>query len=406
MFGQSREVCNFGCPNLKLQLMLLTKEQISEQMCKHAQKKNGLHDLMEIMLESMMIAERSEFLVDNPGNKGNGYRPGSTYGHGRKLEFRNPRDRYGNFHPQILAILRDQEEECDRLAGVLYTKGLTQEQVGDVFDQIYGQHYSKTSISRMVDSVRGQVSEWLERGLEKYYPILFVDCVHIKIHRKRSVASEAFYVALAVTEEGTREVLGIFNMPIESATGWNEIFGKLKERGVERIGLVVADGIKGLDTVIGERFPGSPLQRCVTHLKRNIYAKVRHGDKAAIAADLRDIFRTGQRDYTIEMAWAKWQDMCDKWGKDYRSIKFLRNNADYKAYMTYLNYAPQIQSMIYTTNWIERLNRDFRRVTRMRTAMPNEESVLTLMGSVAMDHKAYDRILPNITSDIQLFPDK
>ena len=77
MFGQSREVCNFGCPNLKLQLMLLTKEQISEQMCKHAQKKNGLHDLMEIMLESMMIAERSEFLVDNPGNKGNGYRPGT-----------------------------------------------------------------------------------------------------------------------------------------------------------------------------------------------------------------------------------------------------------------------------------------------------------------------------------------
>ena len=99
--------------------MLLTKEQISEQMCKHAQKKNGLHDLMEIMLESMMLAERSEFLIDNPSNKGNGYRPGSTYGHGRKLEFRIPRDRYGNFHPQILAILRDQEEECDRLAGMV-----------------------------------------------------------------------------------------------------------------------------------------------------------------------------------------------------------------------------------------------------------------------------------------------
>ena len=266
--------------------------------------------------------------------RGNGYRPGSAYGHGRKLQFRIPRDRYGNFHPQILAILRDQEEECDRLAGVLYTKGLTQEQVGDVFDQIYGPHYSKTSISRMVDSVRDQVNEWLERGLEKYYPILFVDCVHIKIHRKRSVASEAFYVALAVTEEGTREVLGIFNMPIESAAGWKEIFGKLQERGVQRIGLVVADGIK-----------------------------------------------------------------------DYRSIKLLRNNADYKAYMTYLNYAPQIQSMIYTANWIERLNRDFRRVTRMRIAMPNEESVLTLMGSVAMDHKAYDRILPNITYDMLLFPE-
>lgn len=235
--------------------MLLTKEQISEQMRKHAEKKNGFHDLMEIMLESLMFAERGEFLAENPGNKGNGYRPGHSYGQGKRLEFRIPRDRYGNFHPRILVILRDQEEECDRLAGVLYTKGLTQDQVSDVFDQIYGEHYSKSSISRMVECVRIQVNEWLERGLEEYYPVVFVDCVHIKIHRKRSVASEAFYVALAVTEEGTREVIYIGNMPVESATGWGEIFEALKDRGLKRIGLMVADGIKGLDTVIGEKFP-------------------------------------------------------------------------------------------------------------------------------------------------------
>lgn len=385
--------------------MLLTKEQISEQMRKHAEKKNGFHDLMEIMLESLMFAERGEFLAENPGNKGNGYRPGHSYGQGKRLEFRIPRDRYGNFHPRILAILRDQEEECDRLAGVLYTKGLTQDQVSDVFDQIYGEHYSKSSISRMVECVRIQVNEWLERGLEEYYPVVFVDCVHIKIHRKRSVASEAFYVALAVTEEGTREVIYIGNMPVESATGWGEIFEALKDRGLKRIGLMVADGIKGLDTVIGEKFPGTPLQRCVTHLKRNMFAKVRHGDKAALAADLRDIFRTGQRDYTMETAWSKWQDMCERWGKDYLSIKRLRDNSDYKAYLTYLNYAPEIHGMVYTTNWIERLNRDFRRVTRMRTAMPNEESVLALMGSVAMDRKAFDRALPNISVDKKLFPD-
>lgn len=90
-------------------------------------------------------------------------------------------------------------------------------------------------------------------------------------------------------------------------------------------------------------------RKCVTHLKRNMSAKVRHGDKDAMAADLRDIFRTGQRDYTVEMAWTKWQDMCDRWGKDYRAIKLLRNNPDYKAYLTYLNYAPEIQAMIYTT---------------------------------------------------------
>ena len=96
--------------------MNFTKVQISELMRKHAQKENGLHDHLEIMLESMMVAERGEFLSENLGNKGNGYRPGHTYGHGRRLEFRIPQDRYGNFHPQVLAILRDQEEDCERLA--------------------------------------------------------------------------------------------------------------------------------------------------------------------------------------------------------------------------------------------------------------------------------------------------
>ena len=383
--------------------MNFTKEQLLELMCKHAQRENGLHDLLEIMIESMMVAERGEFLADNHGNKGNGFRPGHTYGHGRRLEFCIPRDRYGNFHPQILALLRDQEEDCERLAGSLYTKGLTQEQVGDVFEEFYGDHYSKASISRMLDYVRKDVGEWLERSLEGYYPVVFVDCIHIKIHRKRAVACEAFYVALAVTEEGKREVLGVFNIPEESATGWGDIFDKLKERGVRRVGLMVADGIKGLDKVIGRKFPSTPLQRCVTHLKRNMFAKVRHGDKAALAADLRDIFRTGQPDYTMQTAWAKWQDMCDRWGKDYRAIKLLRNNEEYKLYMTYLNYDPRIQAMIYTTNWIERLNRDFRRVIKMRTAMPNEEAVITLMGSVAMGHKPFDRTLPHIMSDKTLF---
>lgn len=129
--------------------MDFTKEQLSELICKHTEKENGLQDLMEIMFESLMVSERREYLQEEgiAGNKCNGYRPGRTYGHGRTLTFRIPRDRYGNFHPRILAILRDQEEECERLAGTLYTKGLTQEQVGEVFNDIYGEHYSKASIS-------------------------------------------------------------------------------------------------------------------------------------------------------------------------------------------------------------------------------------------------------------------
>ena len=115
-------------------------------MCKHAEKENGLDDLLEIILESLMVAERGEFLREQEDrNKGNGYRLGHTYGHGRKLEFRIPRDRFGNFHPKIPAILRDQEEECEKLAGSLYTRGLTQAQVGQVFDEIYGIIASRAS---------------------------------------------------------------------------------------------------------------------------------------------------------------------------------------------------------------------------------------------------------------------
>lgn len=113
-----------------------------------------------------MVAERREYLSENQevGNKGNGFRRGNTYGQGRKLTFRIPRDRYGNFHPQILAILRNQEDEIERLAGTLYSKGLTQDQVGEVFNDIYGEHYSKASISRMLDYLRKDVGEWLERA--------------------------------------------------------------------------------------------------------------------------------------------------------------------------------------------------------------------------------------------------
>jgi len=105
--------------------MLLTKEQLSSVMAKHIERENGLHELMELMLESMMLSERREYLSSVDGNKGNGYRQGRSYGHGRMLEFRIPRDRYGNFHPRILALLRDQEMEFERLAGVFYTRGLT-----------------------------------------------------------------------------------------------------------------------------------------------------------------------------------------------------------------------------------------------------------------------------------------
>jgi len=152
-----------------------------------------------------MQAERRDFLDSNPGNKGNGFRQGKSYGNGRVLEFRIPRNRNGNFHPTILALLRDQEIECEQLASSLYCKGLTQSQGGDVFGEVYGKHYSKASISRMIEYLRADVEVWLHRSLESFYPIVFVDAIHIKVYRKRSVENEAFYVVMGVKEDKTRD---------------------------------------------------------------------------------------------------------------------------------------------------------------------------------------------------------
>ncbi len=386
--------------------MNFTKEQLSDVFIKHLDREKGLQDLMELMIESLMRSERRGYLDAHPENKGNGYRQGKSYGNGRVLEFRIPRDRYGNFHPTILALLKDQELECEQLASSLYCKGLTQSQVGEVFGDVYGKHYSKASISRMIEYLRSDVEQWLSRSLEGYYPVVFIDAIHIKVHRKRSVENEAFYVVMAVKEDKTREVLGIFNRPSESATGWEGMFQLLRERGVEKIGLMVADGLKYLENALSRIFPGTPLQKCVTHLKRNMLSRVRHGDKREMADDLRDVFRTGDRHYTWEKGWKAWQGLCEKWGKHYRSIKKLGEDPLYRYYFTYLNYHYRIQAMIYTTNWIERLQRDFRRVLRMRGAMPSEESVLVLMSKTAMEKKAYFRALPAIDMDQKLFPDE
>ena len=153
-----------------------------------------------------MRGERQAFLEDwGSGNKANGFRSALAYDHGQKLEFKVPRDRLGAFRPLIMGLLRDQDEECDRLVSSLYSKGLTQSQVSDVYEQVYGKQYSTSSISRMLDGIREEVNMWMSRPLEKHYPVVFIDALYVKVRTLGSVEPEAFFVILGVTPERTRE---------------------------------------------------------------------------------------------------------------------------------------------------------------------------------------------------------
>lgn len=355
--------------------------------------------LMKVFLEAMMRAEREEYKLEHQDSS-NGYRPRRAFGQGRVLELQVPRTRQGNFYPVLLSILKDQRSEMDRLGFLLYQKGLTTEDVGEVFGEIYGRSYSKQSISRMADMAREEVLDWLDRPLESYYPIVYIDCTFVSVRRDGAVRKEAFYSLLGVLPDRTREVLGVVAYPTESATGWRSIFSDLKQRGVIEIGLVVSDGLKGIEDAVASEFSGADHQLCVVHLMRTMTKTVPSAKRKEIAEDLREVFQNTSN-ISPKKAYKKFQELCRKWGESYPSIKRKADDPRYEMYFTYVKYDHRIRPMIYSTNWIERLNRDYKRVLRMRGALPNEKAVRVLMGSVAINMKAYQRKLPKINYETQ-----
>jgi len=382
--------------------MNISKVQLRDLIANHLKQENGLNEVLEITLNAMMKNERSIHLEEADGNKANGYRPGKVYGHGKLLELRIPRDRNGEFYPNVLALLRSQQAETDKLVSALYGQGLSQSQVGEVFERLYGRHYSSSQIGRMIEWMRQDVAAWNHRRLEARYPVVFIDALWVNV-RRDSVQKEAFYVVLGVKEDGTREVLAISHQPVESATGWAMLLEELRGRGLQSIGLVVADGLSGLEEAVARVYGRADFQRCVTHVKRRLLARVRSEDKPLLAQDLREVFATDRPGDTPEKGWQRWQELCEKWQGKYRRFSRLKTDGLYRACFSYLKYDYRMRNMIYTTNWIERLNKDFRRVLKARNSMPDEDAVITLMGHVAMNKRVYTRKVPKLTYEKRLF---
>ena len=228
------------------------------------------------------------------------------------------------------------------------------------------------------------MEQWRQRALESTYLAVYIDAIHIKI-RRETVSSEAFYILLGLKDDYTREVIGIVNIPSESATGWKEVLESIKERGVKSIGLIVSDNLTGLDAVVPLVFKSVTHQKCVVHLKRNILNRVASKHKEEVASDLKEVFNLDLAEDNLAKALARLGDFADKWRKTYKHIGGLSSNPMNELYFTYTLYDPKIRRMIYTTNWIERLNKEFRRTFKIRNSMPSYESALTLLSQVAMD---------------------
>jgi len=380
--------------------MDFTQEQISTIFDTIANKENGFEDLLQMSLEAIM---RSERMMHNEqqNDVSNGFRKRSVLAHGGKLELLVPRSRHHNFYPLLLGIIKDQEQEYKELAYELYTSGLTTEQVGGLFDKIYGQSYSKASISNMMSTARTDVFAWLKRDLKDEYGIIYIDATYWHTRRVDSVSQEAYYTILGVKNDHTREVLTIINHPTEGSTNWKEAFLDLKIRGVKQLQLIVCDGLTGIENAISEVFPKATVQLCTVHLQRNIQAKVKPIDKKVISEELKVILNP-EDNCTATQKFEEFKLFIENWKKKYPGLTNY-TNARYALYFNYFNYHLQVRRMIYTTNWIERLNRSYKRTLRMRSSMPSPDSVLFLLGSVAMKRKEYDGKIYQFSFEPKLF---
>lgn len=360
------------------QLQIAIQEQISEP--------EGLNSVYEMLINSLMYCEREAYLNEQPEgkNKANGFRQVSKSGIGNKLSLQIPRDRLGVFKPVIMGLINDQEEKIKDLCFNLYGKGLTTRQIENVIQDIYGGGYSKSSVSRITTDFSELIEQWRLRPLSSKYLVVYIDAFHQKV-RRDVVNNEAFYIMLGLREDYTREVLSVINMPQESAQGWEMNLRDLKLRGVEQVGLFVCDDLTGINKAIGKVYSQSSQQSCILHFQKNINNHIRKTDRLSFSQELKQVFDPDNKDYNTNQAITNFKQVMRNWSDKYPALKRYSAKMDLHKYFTYLQYDYRIRRMIYTTNWIERLNKSFRRTLKMRNALPNIQSAITLIGFVSME---------------------
>ena len=365
--------------------MELTKKQTEEVLSNFLLKENGLNDVLQMLLNSLMLSERTVHLETSEKNKGNGYRRANVFGHGHQIELRVPRDRNSSFVPTILALFRDQENYLKEVSFQMYSKGLTTRDIEEVMNTIYGSHYSKSKISQINVGFYEQMESWRNRQLEEHYLAMYIDGIVVKLKRGKKYENECFYIIMGLKEDGSREIISIVNFPTESATGWQEVFESMKMRGLKSVGLIVSDGLSGITEVITKSFPKTPHQKCIVHLHRNLQARVRKSDRKELASDLREILSPDDKENDWNQVKKGIKEMSEKWGKRYKTFSKYVDQVNWQPYFVYLEFDVKVRRMIYTTNWIERFNKSCRRTLKVRGAFPSEESVLALLTSVAKD---------------------
>ena len=307
------------------------------------------------------------------GNSRNGRRAKSVLTQIGPVEIAVPRDREGTFEPKLVAKHQRRLSGVEDLVISLSAKGLTTGEICAHLSDVYGAQVSKQTISTITDRVLDGMAEWQSRPLDSVYPVIFIDCVNVKI-RDGNVANRPIYVALAVTCQGTRDILGLWageHGEGEGAKYWLRVLSEIKNRGVADVCLVVCDGLKGLPQAIETVWPQAITQTCVVHLLRNSFRYASKKDWSSIAKDLKPVYTAPSEQAALDA----FAEFAGKWEKRYPAIIRLWENA-WAEFVPFLRFDTAIRTVVCTTNAIESINARIRRAVNARGHFPTEQAAL------------------------------
>lgn len=351
----------------------------------YAGKKAGGTDgvfapLMKHLLESMLAGELENHLEEEKASGVSNRRNGKSKKtvrsmSGGSFELETGRDREGSFEPKIVPkrqLLITEELEGNVLS--MYARGMGTRAISDYIREMYSMEISATEISRITDSVLPAVTEWRNRPLDAVYPFVFLDCMHYKIRHNGSVETRAVYNILGVDIDGRKDLIGLYLSESEGAKFWLSVLTDLKQRGVEDILIACIDGLKGFPEAIASVFPKTRVQLCIVHQIRSSMKYVTDKEKKAVMQDLKPVYKA----VNAEQGYERLLEFEEKWGKKYPlTVSSWQQNWDNLS--TFFEYDGDVRRVIYTTNPIEGMHRQVRKITKTKGAFTSEQALLKLM---------------------------
>jgi len=339
-------------------------------------KDGALTPLIKQLTEMALQAELETHLSqDLERNRKNGTSSKTMKSVNGTFELDTPRDRNGSFEPEL--VKKNQTHMSDELESKmlsLFALGNSYSQIADHIEDMYGVHFSKPAITAITDKLIPKLEEWRRRPLSSIYPFIYLDAIHYKVRDEGHYVSKAFYTVLGVNLEGKKEILGLYLNESEGAKFWLQVLTDLQNRGVEDILIASVDGLKGFPEAINAVFPNTEVQLCIVHQIRNSLKYVASKNQKQFAGELKAVYQA----FTKEEAELELEKLEERWGKKYPIIfESWRNKWDNLS--NYFKYAEPIRKVIYTTNIIESVHRQFRTLTKTKGAFPNDNSLLKLL---------------------------